>query len=78
QYDEVLCQPADIVEVEAREHVAKLLAPLERAPGSVVLRLANDVIEVAASLLEFSQVLSDDDLIDIIEQRSESHRMAIA
>ena len=78
QYDEVLCQLADIVEVEAREHVAKLLAPLERAPGSVVLRLANDVIEVAASLLEFSQVLSDDDLIDIIEQRSESHRMAIA
>lgn len=78
QYDEVLCQLADIVEVEAREHVARLLAPLERAPGSVVLKLANDVIEVAASLLEFSQVLSDDDLIEIIEQRTESHRLAIA
>ncbi len=78
QYDEVLCQLADIVEVEARAHVAKMLAPLERAPGSVVLKLANDEIEVAGPLLEFSQVLSDDDLIDIVEHRSEAHRMAIA
>ncbi|MEQ8444248.1 MAG: DUF2336 domain-containing protein [Pelagibacterium sp.] len=78
QYDEVLCQLADIVEVEARAHVAQMLAPLERAPGSVVLKLANDEIEVAAPLLEFSQVLSDDDLIDIVEHRSEAHRLAIA
>jgi hypothetical protein len=78
QYDEVLCQLADIVEVEARAHVGKLLAPLERAPGSVVLKLANDEIEVAAPLLEFSQVLSDDDLIEIVENRSEAHRAAIA
>src|SRR5688500_15920203 len=27
QYDEVLCQLAELVEVEARAHVAKLLAP---------------------------------------------------
>lgn len=78
QYDEVLCQLADIVEIEARVHVAKLLAPLERAPGSAVLKLASDVIEVAGPLLEFSTVLSDDDLIEIVEQRSEAHRVAIA
>lgn len=78
QYDEVLCQLADIVEVEARAHVAKLIAPLERAPGSAVVKLANDVIEVAAPLLEFSTVLSDDDLIEIAEQQSEAHRVAIA
>jgi hypothetical protein len=78
QYDEVLCQLAALVEVEARAHVAKLLAPLERAPGTVVVRLANDVIEVAKPLLEFSNVLSDDDLIDIIESQTEDHRIAIA
>ncbi|WMT85850.1 DUF2336 domain-containing protein [Pelagibacterium sp. 26DY04] len=78
QYDEVLCQLADIVETEARAHVAELLAPLERAPGSVVLKLANDVIEVARPLLEFSTVLSDDDLIEIAEHRTEAHRVAIA
>ena len=78
QYDEVLCQLAELVEVEARAHVAKLLAPLERAPGTVVVKLANDDIEVAKPLLEFSNVLSDDDLIDIIGRQSEEHRVAIA
>ena len=78
QYDEVLCQLAELVEVEARVHVAKLLAPLERAPGTVVLKLANDDIEVAKPLLEFSTVLSDDDLIDIVSRQSEQHRVAIA
>lgn len=78
QYDEVLCQLAELVELEARVHVAKLLAPLDRAPGTVVLKLANDDIEVARPLLEFSSVLSDDDLIDIIAKQSEGHRLAIA
>jgi hypothetical protein len=78
QYDEVLCQLAELVESEARAHVAKLLAPLERAPGNVVVKLANDSIEVARPLLEFSNVLSDDDLIEIIANQSEEHRTAIA
>jgi hypothetical protein len=78
QYDEVLCQLAELVETEARVHVAKLLAPLDRAPGNVVVKLANDSIEVARPLLEFSNVLSDDDLIDIISNQSEDHRVAIA
>lgn len=78
QYDEALCQLAELVEVEARTHVAKLLAPLDRAPGMVVVRLANDAFEVAQPLLEFSNVLSDDDLIDIIANRGEEHRVAIA
>ena len=78
QYDEVLCQLAELVEAEARAHVAKLLAPLDRAPGNVVVKLANDEIEVARPLLEFSNVLSDDDLIEIIAKQSEAHRIAIA
>ncbi|WEK05415.1 MAG: DUF2336 domain-containing protein [Candidatus Devosia phytovorans] len=78
QYDEVLCQLAELVELEARVHVAQLLAPLDRAPGSVVVKLAHDDIEVAKPLLEFSNVLSDDDLIDIISNLTEAHRVAIA
>lgn len=78
QYDEVLCQLAELVETEARAHVAKLLAPLDRAPGNVVVKLANDSIEVAQPLLEFSNVLSDDDLIEIVQNQSEDHRVAIA
>jgi len=41
-------------------------------------KLANDEIDVAAPLLEFSNVLSDDDLIDIVAKQSEAHRIAIA
>lgn len=78
QYDEALCLLAELVEVEARAHVAKLLAPLQRAPATAVLKLANDAIEVARPLLEFSTVLSEDDLIDIVSKQSEAHRMAIA
>ena len=78
QYDEVLCKLAELVEVEARIHVAELLAPLERAPGNVVVKLANDTISVARPLLEFSNVLCDDDLIEIISRQSENHRVVIA
>ncbi len=78
QYDVVLCQLAELVEVEGRSEVAQMLAPLERAPGTVVVKLANDSFEVAQPLLEFSSVLSDDDLIDIVSEASEEHRVAIA
>lgn len=78
QYDDVLCQLAELVEAEARSQVASLLAPLDRAPGTVVVKLARDSIEVARPLLEFSSVLSDDDLIEIASERSEEHRTAIA
>lgn len=78
QYDEVLCNLAELVEAEARSQVATMLAPLARAPGTVVVKLANDSIEVARPLLEFSSVLSDDDLIEIASGRSEEHRSAIA
>lgn len=78
QYDNVLCQLSEMVESEARAHVAQLLAPLDRAPGRVVVKLAHDQIEVARPLLEFSKVLSDDDLIEIVANLSEDHRVAVA
>lgn len=78
QYDEVLCQLAELVESEARAHVAGVLSRLDRAPGTVVVKLASDTIDVARPLLEFSNVLSDDDLIEIVHNKSEDHRVAIA
>jgi hypothetical protein len=78
QYDDVLCRLAELVETEARAHVASILAPLDRAPGTVVVKLARDHIDVARPLLEFSAVLSDDDLIEIVNDQSEDHRVAIA
>lgn len=78
QYDDVLCRLAGLVEEKARAHVAGILARLDRAPGSVVVKLANDSIDVARPLLEFSNVLSDDDLIEIVDNQTEDHREVIA
>lgn len=48
-------------------------------PHSIALRLANDVIEVAEPVLRYSTVLSDYDLIDLIQHgNSLAHRVAIA
>lgn len=78
EYDHVLCQLAEMVDAEARAHVSKLLAPLDRAPGGMVARLARDEISVAQPLLQFSKVLCDDDLIEITANATEEHRVAIA
>lgn len=78
QYDDVLCRLAGLVEEKARAYVAGVLARLDRAPGSVVVKLANDSINVARPLLEFSNVLSDDDLIEIVDNQTEDHREIIA
>lgn len=78
QYDDILCVLADKVAEEARQHVAEQLSRLERAPGSVVVKLAHDSINVARPLLEFSNVLSDDDLIEIVNEAGEPHRVVIA
>ncbi|MCS6762087.1 MAG: hypothetical protein MO846_08980 [Candidatus Devosia symbiotica] len=46
QYDEILCQLAEFVEIEAQIHVAKL----DRAPGTMVVKLVNDDLDVARPL----------------------------
>jgi hypothetical protein len=78
QYDDVLCSLADLVEDEARAYIARILTPLDHAPHNVVLRLARDSIEVARPLLEFSNHLSENDLVEIATHYSDDHRHAIA
>ena len=54
QYDEVLCQLAELVEQEARIHVAKLLAPLDRAPGNVVVKQGELTLRTARLTLAYA------------------------
>ena len=77
-YDAVLMRLADLVSDDGRSHMAETLAKLRRAPETVVLKLANDIIEVARPLLETSTVLRDVDLIDIANRQSQEHLEAIA
>ncbi|MCK5424270.1 MAG: DUF2336 domain-containing protein [Emcibacter sp.] len=47
-------------------------------PHDVAVSLANDVVGVAGPMLEFSEVLTDDDLVEIVKSKGAEGQMAIA
>ena len=59
-------------EVRVRKALAKNLAQTPLVPHDVAATLARDVEEVALPVLEFSEVLNDDDLVDIIGDNAHS------
>ena len=77
-YDSVLFRLAGMVEMEARAQISEMLAPLGRAPGNTLVRLARDEIQVARPILVQSPALSDEDLVWVAETRGQDHLIAIA
>jgi hypothetical protein len=77
-FDAVADQVLDFVDAPARQHLAERLATRADAPPRVVIRLAGDVIAIAAPLLARSPVLTDDDLIALARDKSQDHLAAIA
>jgi uncharacterized protein (DUF2336 family) len=61
-----------------RKSLAEKLARTKSAPVEVIEILANDEIDIAGAILQHSELLSDQALIDIIRKRTRSHRLAIA
>ena len=60
-----------------RQIVAETLKEIASAPSHVIQRLARDAAEVVACpVLEFSPLLSDQDLLEIIESRGNSGRLS--
>ncbi len=66
------------VESVVRRHLAERFSRLPSVPRELVVQLANDEIEVARPVLLASRVLQDADLIEIVKQRSQEHRLAVA
>jgi uncharacterized protein (DUF2336 family) len=66
------------VALPIRKALADKLAHTRSAPTEVIELLANDEIDVAAAILQHSELLGDHALIDIIRKRTRSHRLAIA
>jgi uncharacterized protein (DUF2336 family) len=71
----VLLQDA---EVRVREALATHLKSSSDLPHDVALAMANDVESVALPILEFCEVLSDEDLIEIVRGQSSVKQVAIA
>lgn len=77
-YDAVLVRLATMVEQEARRYASETLARLERAPKGFISALAEDEIQIAAPVLRFSPVLSDDDLIRVADAKPSDYASCIA
>jgi uncharacterized protein (DUF2336 family) len=77
EQDKALRTTHEALEVLAKDQITKVrgilsdaLKDIAAAPAEVIKTLAMDTeIEVSGPVLEFSPVLSDDDLVQIIEQR---------
>ncbi len=77
-FDEIMDKVLAEVEPLARQELAEHLADLTEAPRRTLVRLAGDVIEIAAPVLMRSPALTDDDLEPIAREHSQEHLLAIA
>lgn len=66
------------VEISVRTGLAEKLQKNQTAPKELVVMLANDHIEVAHPLLQYSSVLQDIELVEVIRHRTMQHQLAIA
>jgi hypothetical protein len=77
-YDTVLQRLADLVGEETRSFAAQKICHLENAPHNIIRRFAFDAIKVADPVLRHSPVLTDKDLIEVSEVRSDDHLVSIS
>lgn len=66
------------IEISVRRQVAHALGAVANLPRELMVFLANDEIEVAYPILRDSRVLLDEDLIEVIRNRTQEHQLAIA
>jgi len=76
--DQILTGLINHVEADVRKKVSVRLSTLKSAPHDLTKLLANDEIEIAKPVLHHSPVLTDQDLIEVIETKTVDHREAIA
>lgn len=66
------------IAVQVRMSLAISVKKASHLPHDVALKLARDVEQVSLPVLEFSTVLNDDDLMDIVRSQSSEKQEAIA
>ncbi|MEO0637288.1 MAG: DUF2336 domain-containing protein [Pseudomonadota bacterium] len=78
-FTDVMTDLINGVDQDAQIRVSNKFADAEATPRPMARRLAfNDEVEVAAPVLERSNALTDDDLVEVAESKSEGHLMAMA
>jgi len=78
-FDEVMLRLVRQIEQHALVKLSTQLAPVANAPARVVHMLAHDDdIEVSRPVIQQSQVLTDETLVEIASSKSQAHLAAIA
>jgi uncharacterized protein (DUF2336 family) len=78
-YAELVCRLLDDVASEVRKELSERVAPIDHFPGKVVRRLASDEeAAVATPMLEHSPVLTEADLLGVIDMMLPDHTRAIS
>lgn len=75
---EILARLIADFEAEIRRDLADRFADNAQVPAELVLMLANDEIAIAEPILRRSDVLQDEELIEIVHHRTVEHQVAIA
>lgn len=75
--DEVIQNVASDLSSEVRAELSRKISAAPIAFSRTALKFALDDIEVARPVLERSQALSQDDLLQVITQKSSDHMMAV-
>ncbi len=80
EYDLALAiceQLANDVEVTVRQTLSEAIKSSNQIPKELAVKLANDVVEVSIPVLEFSEILDDDDLVAIARTGGVQRQLAI-
>jgi uncharacterized protein (DUF2336 family) len=78
QLEELALSLFDMVSADAKRFVAAALSETAHPPQALVLRLANEPVDIAAPLLVRSTALSNADLVTLISRHGAGHARAIA
>lgn len=77
-FGEVLTKLLDNVDSAGRAHLSRTIASVEQTPRDLALSLANDDIAIALPILEKSPVLTEQDLVAVVNSKETDHRLAIS
>jgi uncharacterized protein (DUF2336 family) len=78
-FDELIGRLIEKIERQALVELSGRLAPVDRAPRNVIGRLSRDEdIGISGPILEQSNALTDNDLVEIAQTKSQAHLSAIA
>jgi uncharacterized protein (DUF2336 family) len=76
-FDEIVDAVASDLETQVRIELARKIADTKVPVARTAKRLAMDEIEVARPVIERSKALTEADILEIVQQKSQDHMMAV-